>query len=183
MITFPMVCRLASAFFGTFLDHGLSITQHVNNVKLLFGALYLFETGSVPFLFGSKASLVHGILMPQLQHHVSRHSQLAVAKPTDKLSVGFGLDQRHMLHVCRSMRSLCCRSCQALEHNSCEAKKSTMKALAWMSWRRAVRRTRQVYAAKRHNGAKCTPNHPTDASTTLFMAFFSRYIESLGPLS
>lgn len=50
-----------SAFFGILLDPEFSITQHVNGFFFLFAALYLFETGSIHYKSGSRATLVYRI--------------------------------------------------------------------------------------------------------------------------
>lgn len=50
-----------SAFFGILLDPEFSITQHVNTFFFLFAALYLFETGSIHYKPGSRATLVYRI--------------------------------------------------------------------------------------------------------------------------
>jgi len=50
-----------NALFGILIDPEFSITQHVNGFGFLFGALSLFETGSIHFKSGSNATLVYRI--------------------------------------------------------------------------------------------------------------------------
>ena len=50
-----------NASFGIIIDPEFSITQHLDNFFFLFGALVLFETGSIHFKEGSNATLVFRI--------------------------------------------------------------------------------------------------------------------------
>ena len=47
--------------FGIIIDPEFSITQHLDGFFFLFGALVLFETGSIHFKKGSSATLVFRI--------------------------------------------------------------------------------------------------------------------------